>query len=113
MMIWRDSQSIFKIIILKKKEFVTSFFTPKLSNEELKLVEKADEDHLKTYSEHYVGRNPDVDIDEMKRSDSKSKYVHVRCLRFTIPLTLEQSETKTADESFNIKNKSFACCHIL
>ena len=33
--------------------------------------------------------NPDVDVEEMKKSDSKSKYVHGRCWRITIPLTLE------------------------
>ena len=74
---------------VKEDELVESFFTPKLTNEELKLIEKADEDHLKTYLEHYYEQNPDVDIDEMKRSDSKSKYVHGRCVRYTILLTLE------------------------
>ena len=65
-------------------ELVNSFFTPKLTNKELKLVEKADEDHLKTYSKYLLlDNNPDVDIDEMKRSDSKSKYVHANCVRYT------------------------------
>ena len=31
--------------------------------------------------------NPDVDVEEMKQSNSKSKYVHVYCERITIPLT--------------------------
>ena len=69
-------------------ERIYSFFTPKLTNEELKLVEMVDEDHLKTYLSHYNGNNPDVNIDEMKRSDSKSKYVHGRCIRLTVSLTL-------------------------
>ena len=70
-------------------EYVQSFFTPKLTNEELKLVQEGNEEDLKTYSDHFYGRNPDVDIDEMKKSDSKSKYVHGRCRRTTIPLTTE------------------------
>ena len=76
---------------VKKSKTVFSFFTPKLTKEELELVEKADEDHLKTYAKHYWGQNPDVDIDEMKKSDSKSKYVHGTCWRHTELLSLEQS----------------------
>ena len=72
-----------------KDEYVQSFFTPKLTNEELKLVQEGNEEDLKTYSDHFYGRNPDVDIEEMKKSDSNSKYVHGRCRRTTIPLTIE------------------------
>ena len=77
-----------------KVEGVRSFFTPKLTNEELKLVQEGNEEHLNTYSAHYFGRNPDVDVEEMNKSDSKSKYVHGRCWRYTIPLTLETMETE-------------------
>ena len=45
-----------------KTEFVESYFTPKLTNEELKLVEQGNEEHLKTYSDYYFGKNPDVDV---------------------------------------------------
>ena len=72
-----------------KTEGVYSFFTPKLTNEELKLVQEENEEHLKTYSDYYFGDNPDVDVEEMKKSDSKSKYVHGECWRLTIPLSLE------------------------
>ena len=75
-------------------ERIYSFFTPKLTNEELKLVEMVDEDHLKTYLSHYNGNNPDVNIDEMKTSDSKSKYVHGHCMRFTVSLTLDNLKQK-------------------
>ena len=71
-----------------KYQFVKSFFTPKLTNEEMKLVQDRNEEHLKTYSLHFYGGNPDVDIKEMNESDSKSKYVHGRCLRWTIQLKL-------------------------
>ena len=67
-----------------ENEWVYSFFLPKLTEEELKLVEDKNEQHLSTY---YL-RNPDVDPEEMKRSDSKSKYVYGRCWRATIQLTL-------------------------
>ena len=77
-----------------KGEWAGSFFTPKLTNEELKLVEVKNEDHLKTYMAHSAGLNPDVHPEEMKKSDSKSKYVHVKCCRLIIPLTLEKNKTK-------------------
>ena len=68
-----------------KQEFVETFFTPKLTNEEMKLVEEGNEEHLNTYS----SLNPDVAVKEMKKSDSTSKYVKVHCVRRTYPLTLE------------------------
>ena len=72
-----------------KDEDVFSFCTPKLTNEELKLVHDRNEEHFKTYFYHFEGVNPDVDVEEMKKSDSKSKFVHACCWRKTIPLTLE------------------------
>ena len=89
-----------------------SFFTQKLTEEELKLVEDKNEDHLKTYKD-YPDYNPDVndewkksldrildrkhdnDVEEiwreeMKKSDSKSKYVHARCRRLTYSLMLRR-----------------------
>ena len=71
-----------------KNEFAWSFFLPKLTEDELKLVEQKNEQHLSTYGWHYIGRNPDVDPEEMKKSDSRSKYVHGRCWRSTIHLAL-------------------------
>ena len=73
-----------------KYEVVRSFFTPKLTNEELKLVQDRNEEHLKTYWYHsFNDVNPDVDEVEMNESDSKSKYVHGTCHRETIPLKLQ------------------------
>ena len=78
-----------------KQEEVWSFFIPELTEEELKLVENQNEDHLNSYSEHYFyGVNPDVDPKEMKKSDSTSKYVHGYCIRRTFPLTLENNKKK-------------------
>ena len=87
-----------------KEEKVYSFFTPKLTIEELKLVQEGNEEHLNTYLDYIdqVVKNPDVDVEEMKKSDSKSKYVHVNCFRGTIPLKLKTSENdgQTERESF-------------
>ena len=66
-----------------KKEFVRSFFTPKLTQEELKLVEEKNKSHMYTY---IYGFHADIDIEEMKKSDSKGKYVHASCIRRSICL---------------------------
>ena len=71
-------------------EYVASFFTPKLTEGELNLVEETNKHHLSTYREYdYFRQNPDVNVEEMKKSDSKSKYVHGICRRYTKSLALE------------------------
>ena len=92
-----------------KPEIVLSFFLPKLTNEELNLVQGGNEEHLNTYEYHSAGRNPDVDIEEMTKSDSKSKYVHTDCLRGTILLTLEiiEIEDKTKDKLHDVKTINY------
>ena len=91
-----------------KKQEVWSFFLPKLTKEELKLVEEKNSDerykHMMTYSatfSDYRKDNADVDEDEMKKSDSKDKYVHGRCYRWTKVLNLDQtsSESTITNES--------------
>ena len=77
-----------------KNEYVL-VFKPKLTNEELKLVQEGNEKHLKTY----CFLNPDVDDEEMNQSDSGSKYVHGRCRRWTIPLTFATEETDDSNET--------------
>ena len=72
-------------------EEVRSFFLPKLSKEELQLIDIRDEKHLKTYSYYLTDKNVDVDVEEMKRSDSKDKYVKVSCRRETILLTIDSA----------------------
>ena len=101
-----DDLERFRLRLQNQKEVeyenVKSFFTPKLTNEELKLVKGGNKEHLKSYWDYDIdGLNPDVDVEEMKKSDSKSKYVHGRCWRKTISLTLGTSlvedEIKTED----------------
>ena len=81
-----DDLELFLDKILKNEkiddEMVRSFLLPKLTDQELKLIEDKDEDYLKTFSEYiFGGENPDVDKEEMKKSNSKDKYVHCRCWR--------------------------------
>ena len=82
-----------------KDESVQSFFTPKLTNEELKLVQEGNKEHLKSYADHFRALNPDVDVEEMKKSDSRSKYVHGRCVRWTSPLALASDDSDDSDET--------------
>ena len=72
-----------------RDEGVWSFFLPKLTKEELKLVEQKNKEHMMTYF-GYLGA--DVDVEEMKKSDSKDKYVLCYCRRKTVHLSLESKE---------------------
>ena len=80
-----DLESFFQQLTIGKNERsnVVTYFMPKLTNEELKSVEMKDEDHLQEYVWHVVGRPVDVDPDEMKKSESNSKYVSAKCVRYT------------------------------
>ena len=93
---WRNQESVhddletfFKNLLdskePKEEDVVWSFFTPKLTKEELKLVEERNEDFMSTL---YLS-NPDVDPKEMKLSDLKSKYLRGYCRRHTCQLNLE------------------------
>ena len=91
-----------------KEEKLLSFFTPKLTKEELKLVERDNYEHMKTYIVYL----PDVDVEKMRNSDSKDKYVHTRCIRSTKYLSLESARTlsediSTYDTSENSSDDSF------
>ena len=88
-----------------KNEEILSFFTPKLTEEELKLVEKRNEQHLMTYLYHLLGQNPDVDAEEMEKSESKSKFVQGACWRWTIPLTLESNPKQATDKNISKTKK--------
>ena len=50
-------------------------FLPKLTEEEMKLVEKEDTTYLQTFFASDLDRNPDVPEAEMLLSESDSKYV--------------------------------------
>ena len=77
-------------------EEVSSFFTSKLTKEELKLVEHKNEEHMRSYQKELTMGIGDVDVEEMKKSDSKDKYVLSDCQRRTVFLTL-RSEQASSD----------------
>ena len=87
-----------------KDEQVASFFLPKLTKEELKLVEEIDREYMRQYLHTLLGMSKwaggnmtaDVDVEEMKQSDSKDKYAQCKCVRQTINLTLQRWPSKTS-----------------
>ena len=64
-------------------EIVYTVFQPKLSEEEMMLVEKKNEEHMNTYG---CGLRADVGLVDMKKSKSTDKYLNGRCWRKTIHL---------------------------
>ena len=73
-------------------EYVLSFFTTKLTKKELKLVEQKNNEHMMTY---FFNFDADVSVEEMKKSDSKDKYVHSHCRRRTVFISLESDLTSS------------------
>ena len=88
-----------------KNEEVQSFFTPKLTNKELKLVDDKDENHLASYFYHRMKWDHDVHADEMKKSNSKDKYLHCYCWRRTSSLNLENYLNSSEDEDSEQMNE--------
>ena len=72
---------------------IYTYFLPKLTNKELKLVESKDRSYFQTF--HYSNAT-DVDEEEMMLSESDSKYVQSGCARrtFTIKNSSESSFDK-------------------
>ena len=113
---WKDSvnddlESLFENIRngIKLWKRVETYFVPKLTEEEMELVEKGDTSYLQTFSGTKYGYNPDVDETEMMLSESDSKYAHGFSSRETF--VMENSfETLTENLSlrqFCLKN----CCN--
>ena len=69
-----DLKSLFENIRLGENpnENVETYFLPKLTKPELKLVEKRDTSYFQTFA----ASNPDVDEKQMMLSESDSKYVN-------------------------------------
>lgn len=67
-------------------KYVRSFFLPRLSEKELKLVEEKTNEHMKTFQSK---RFADVDHNDMAMSESTDKYLHGWCERTTIYLSLD------------------------
>ena len=74
-----DLESLFENIRLGKEpdEDVETYFLPKLTEEELELVERRDTSYFQTFTDWvFDEENPDVDETEMMLSESDSKYVY-------------------------------------
>ena len=86
-----DLESLFENIRLGKEpdEYVWTYFLPKLTEEELKLVERRDTSYLQTFL-HSV--NADVNETEMMLSESDSKYIYEFSYRRTF--IIENSSLK-------------------
>ena len=80
-----DLESLFENIRLGKEpdEHVNTYFLPKLTEEELELIERRDTSYFHTFT---VSWNPDVDKFEMMLSESESKYVKGESRRRTFVL---------------------------
>ena len=78
-----DLESLFQDLQLGSEPdyFVSTYFLPKLTEEELKLVERDDS----TYTRTFLNRT-DLDENEMKASVSDSKYVNTFCERETFAI---------------------------
>ena len=73
-----DLESFFEDLRLgkKPKEDTVVYFLPKLTEEEMKLVERKDISYLETFQQTFRRLNPDVPEAEMMLSESNSKYVY-------------------------------------
>ena len=91
-----DLESFFEKLKIgnEKREDVVTYFLPKLTNEELKLVELKDENHLQEYVWQIIGRTVDVDPEQMKKSESDSKYVRSKCVRYTYLLKTSKNRRR-------------------
>ena len=80
-----DLDSLFENIRLGKaqNEKFRTYFFPKLTKEELKLVERKDEIFMETFE---TKMHADVDKVEMAASESNSKFVWVDCKRTTFTI---------------------------
>ena len=90
-----DIETLFEVIQVGKEpnEWMKTYFLPKLTVEELELVERKDMRFLRTF----YSPNPDVDEAEMKLSESESKYVKALSSRRTF--CIENSPEKISKNS--------------
>ena len=91
-----DLESFFEDLRLGKEpdQSVFTYFLPKLTEEEMKLVERKD----KSYFETFLQLFPDVKEAEMKLSESDSKFVQGRGYRSTFTI-----------ENESLQNNSYRC----
>ena len=97
-----DLESLFEDIRLGKEpdERVWTYFLPKLTKEELELVERGDTRYFRTFSYS----NPDVNETEMMLSESDSKYVQGYSRRGTF--IIENSSENLSENLSENSNES-------
>ena len=96
--------SIFEKIRLGKEpdEEVYTYFLPKLTKEELELVERRDTSYLQTFANWVIlEKNPDVDETEMMLSESDSKYVKAWSRRETF--VIENPFKNSSKKKFSLQ----------
>ena len=83
-----DLESLFEDLRFGKQpdeKSVAAYFLPKLTKEELELVERRDTSYFETFNNGLIF-NPDVNEAEMKLSESNSKFVNGICYRKTFTI---------------------------
>ena len=103
-----DIETLFDNLRLGKEsvtlENVNSYFFPKLTEDELELIEKKDLSYLQTF---YYLFQADVKKAEMKISESDSKFVFGLCNRYTFKI-----ENSFENASENESQTIFNCCSL-
>ena len=86
--IYDDLESFQNNLLFQEKindENVNSLFMPKLTKDELKLVDKKDNDFMESFMSKFQA---DVNEAEMAASESDSKFLHGQCFRETTVLNV-------------------------
>ena len=89
------------------EEIVSTYAFPKLTKHEMIQVEVKNKDVLKTFFKYHLGANPDVPVEQMKASESKSKFSMIACSRHTFRLRLESDMARypsTESDAISIRN---------
>ena len=110
-----DLESLFEDLRLGKepKKKVYTYFLPKLTEEEMELVEQKDTNYFQTFN----WPNPDVPEAEMLLSESDSKFLQGWGGRKTFTIDLENEDAAPPNKKVKIdKNSSeeniFNCCNL-
>ena len=74
-----------------------TYFSPELTLNEMELVEKKDEEYMRSFK---LFNNADVNETEMKESSSSSKYVSGYCRRKTIAIDSQNFDPKILETMY-------------
>ena len=108
-----DLEALFEDLRLGKQPntLVRTYFLPKLTQEELRLVHIKDQKYFETF---FRFLDPDVGVEEMKLSESQSKYVEGVSSRRTYVIHISEdsdlSRTDTDTGYITVKSTR-ACCN--